>query len=385
VFPVTRVTLARYGMHRLPFLMVAYLAIGLAQATPSASAAELPDLAQLPPYHVGVEHRDGRWYLGFSTGVRNDGPAALRLRGHGSGNGTMAAEQLSEDGTEVLQPDAGSLHYVTTYGHRHWHYMGFMRYELRGLDRPGALLDHKQGFCLFEAPFVDGWCARDKPTLATTDVGMDPGTVDIYTPHVEGQEIEIAPDTAPSGRYVLTSRIGPTGRLAETRTDNNVASTVIQLRWPVRDAQPIAAIRTCVGEGCAGALPPVPRTPRWLRTSVARRLARKALRRTIGRLPARARVRCQRARTRGNVCRVLVERRILSFRGTVRLRYEVVGAATRWRYTVKLVRRVRGCSRAKCVRRIRRTDRLGGAVPAGRATAFVASAPRSRLVCRLPR
>lgn len=57
----------------------------------------------------------------------------------------MAARQLSEDELEVLSPEVGSFRYVTTFGHDHWHYMGFMRYELRGLDVAAVLPDRKQG------------------------------------------------------------------------------------------------------------------------------------------------------------------------------------------------------------------------------------------------
>ena len=359
------------------------LALALASGAASASAADLPDLEQVAPYKVRVVQRDGRWYLGFAAAVRNVGAGALRIRGQGSGSGTMAAQQLSEDGLQVLDPDVGTLRYVTTYGHRHWHYMGFMRYELRGVDVPGALLDRKQGFCLGEAPFVDGWCARDKPALISTDLGIQPGGIDIYEPNVEGQEIAIDPDTAPSGRYVLTSRIGPTGLLQETRTDNNVASTVIELRWPLGRPQELAPISSCVGEGCAGALPTPPTAPRRMSAADARRHARKALRRTIGRLPSRIRIRCRQSRTRGNVCRIRLRRGRLSFRGTVRVWYVLEGAATRWYYSVNMVRHVRGCARTGCTRRIRRVNRQGGIMPT-RARASVTTAGPTLLACRLP-
>jgi len=351
-----------------------------AGSAPAAVAAELPDLEQVAPYKLRVEQRDGRWYLGFATAVRNVGAGALRIRGQGSGSGTMAAQQVSEDGLEVLNPALGTLRYVTTYGHRHWHFMGFMRYELRGVDVPGVLLDRKQGFCLGDAPFVDGWCARDKPALTGTDVGIQPGGVDTYEPNVEGQEIAIDPDSAPSGRYVLTSRIGPTGSIRETRTDNNVASTAVELRWPLGRAQELAPIGSCVGEGCAGALPAPPAATRRMSRSEARRHARRALRRVIGRLPAKVRMRC-RTRLRGHVCHVRVRRERLRYSGSVRVWYVVEGAATRWRYSVNLVRRARVCRPGgRCARRIRRSDRPGGTLPA-RAQATASPLP---LACRLP-
>jgi hypothetical protein len=354
--------------------------IAVLLAAGPAPAAELPDLEQSAPDKLRVERREGGWYLGFATAVHNVGAGALRIRGSGAGDGSMTAQQLSEDGVNVLNPRVGSLRYVTTFGHRHWHFMGFMRYELRGMDVAGVLRDRKQGFCLGDAPFVDGWCARDKPALISTDIGIRPGGVDIYEPNVEGQELRIDRMATPSGRYVLTSRIGPTGVIQETRRENNVASTVFELRWPLRDGQVLVPFRSCAGEGCAGALPRV-RAPRRMTRARAQRLARLALHRTIGPLPPRVRLDCRASRPRGHGCRVWAERGRSRFSGRVRVWYVRDGAATRWRYTVDLARRVRGCrGEQRCVRRIRRVD-LPGGTEAARSRAWGAAASTSSFVC----
>ena len=362
------------------------LAIGavLALAAPTAAtAAELPDLEQVAPYKVRVVERDGKWYLGFATAVRNVGPGALRLRGYGSGDGAMTAHQLTEDGLFELQPDVGTFRYVTTFGHRHWHFMDFMRYELRSLDFPGLLRDQKQGFCLSDAPaFVDGWCARDQPTLTTTDLGIQPGGIDIYEPNVEGQEIEIDPATAPAGRYMLTSRVGQTGALHEARTDNNAASTVFDLRWPATAGQEIPRVTSCVGERCAGVAPAVPARPPAMSAAAARRLARRALRRTIGRRPSGLTAKCRRSGRGARSCRVRFQRGSRRFSGRVRVWYAIEGAATRWYYTVHLVRRERPCPGSRpCTRRIRRMERLGGTL-AGRTRASAASTDAAAFICR---
>jgi hypothetical protein len=323
--------------------------------------AELPDIEQLPPYKIGVVRRDGRWYVGFATAARNVGAGGLRIRGRRRPDGTMAAEQLTDDALQVLDPAVGTLRYVTTYGHAHWHYMRFMRYELRGLDVPGALQDRKQGFCLAEAPWVEGWCARGRPEIGTIDEGIRPGGTDIYEPNVEGQEIEIDRHSAPAGRYVLTSRIGPTGVLEETRTGNNVASTVIQLRWPLADGQPLTTLGSCVGEGCAGPVPAAPRPPR-MSVAKAKGLARRALRRELGPLRSHPQIRCRTPRSRRGVCAVRLTRRDVRFAGTVRVWYRQVGAATRWYYGVDLVRRRLRCESGGCTRDVRRPNRLGGIV-----------------------
>jgi hypothetical protein len=273
----------------------------------------------------------------------------------------MSAQQLTEDGAQVVKPAVGTLRYVTTFGHAHWHYMRFMRYELRGIDVPGALLDRKQGFCLGDAPWVEGWCSRGRPELSTVDVGVRAGGLDIYEPNVEGQEIEIDRQTTPRGRYVITSRIGPTGVLEETRTDNNVASTVIQLRWPLADGQVLAPIGSCVGEGCAGAVPRVPRLPRMSATD-ARVYAKQALRRELGALRSRPQIRCRTPRKRRSICTVRLERGAARFAGTVRVWYRRDGAAARWYYSVDVVRRLTSCRRGGCTRDVRRPNRLGGTI-----------------------
>ena len=332
-------------------------------ATPSWSAsAALPDLEQIPPYKIGVVRRDGRWFLGFASAARNVGAGGLRIRGTRRPDGTMTAQQLTEDGLQVLEPAIGALRYVSTYGHAHWHYMNFMRYELRGIDVPGALQDRKQGFCLGDAPWVSGWCSRGMPEVSDVEEGIRPGGIDIYEPNVEGQEIEIDRHTAPAGRYVLTSRIGPTGVLAETRTDNNVASTVIRLRWPLFDGQALVPIGSCVGEGCAGPVPPTPRLPR-MSGAHARGLARIALRRELGPLRSHPRIRCSTPRKRRSVCAIRLTRGGARFAGGVRIWYRQEGAAARWYYSLEVDRRLMSCQGSGCTRHVLRPNRLGGMIP----------------------
>jgi len=331
-------------------------------AAPSLTAsAALPDIEQIPPYKIGAVRRDGRWYLGFASAARNVGAGGLRIRGNRRPDGSMAAQQLTEDGLQVLKPAVGTLRYVTTFGHAHWHYMRFMRYELRGIDVPGALMDRKQGFCLGDAPWVEGWCSRGQPEVSAVEEGVRTGGIDIYEPNVEGQEIEIDRHTAPTGRYVLTSRIGPTGKLAETRADNNVASTVIQLRWPLADGQALALLGSCVGEGCAGPVPPAPRLPR-MSARDAQGLARQALRRELGPLRSHPRIRCRTPRKRRSVCAVRLARGNVRFAGTLRVRYRQEGAAARWYYSVEVVRRLAGCEGGDCRREVRRSTQLGGTI-----------------------
>jgi hypothetical protein len=370
-------------MRMVHVLVLGVVALG-ARLAP-AYGQSLPDIESEPPYDVSVVQRDGRWYLGFATEARNVGPGALRIRGTGSGSGTMAAAQLTEDGTGVLNGQVGTLQYVSTVTHNHWHYLDFMRYALQGIDHPTVLRDQKQGFCLAgdpAAPFVTGWCAQNQPALTGTELGLLPGGREVYAPYVEGQEIMIDATTAPAGRYLLSAQIGPTGVLRETRADNNVASTLIELKWPAGNLapqlQPVdATAGQCIGAGCIGTLPAASRR-------AARRLARKALRRTLGALPSRViHLKCKVRRDRAHVCQVRVRHRRLSFSGRVRIWYIVRPAGTKWYYTVKGTRRTIGCG-TSCNRRVRRVARVGGRVSvSARRLATPASATSTPLVCAL--
>ena len=357
---------------RAPAVLVVVL---MAMTAAPAFGQTLPDVQPSAPSKVQVAQRDGRWYLGFDTETTNVGPGTLRIQGQGDGSGVMTAWQLLDDGTQV--DGVGTLKYVDGITHRHWHFMDFVRYELRGIDHPAVLRDQKQGFCLDdEAWFVPGtWCARDEPARTTMELGLVPGGRDLYRANVEGQEIPIDPVSAPAGRYLLSARIGPTGVIRETRTDNNVASTVVRLTWPTGGAQPQPQpIHSCVGRRCTKTLP----APR---AAVARALARKALRRTLGRGNARGgRVKCTVYREREHACRVRLRRGQVSFRGSVRVWYVIAPSATRWYYTVKVVRRVSGCG-DPCTRTIRRTKRLGGNV-AGTRTASASRVSGISLLCR---
>jgi hypothetical protein len=359
-------------MPRLPWLSLLVAVLVVATSAP-ANAQTLPDVRPSPPFDVRVVQREGRWYLGFAMEVRNVGPAALRLQGQGDGSGVMLARQVTEDGSQVLNPAVGTFRFVWGPTHHHWHYMEFMRYRMRGIDRPRALRDQKQGFCLAEAPFVTGWCAPEGPTLTTTELGLRPGGVDVYGPHVEGQEIAIDPVTAPAGRYALTARIGPTHVLRETRIRNNVSSTVIDLDWLGGTPRLAAPIDSCVGAGCRKAPPP-------RGAATARALARRALRRTFRRFAARrGRLRCREWRQRAHACRV----RLHGFRGRVRVWYVVRPSGTRWYYSLRGVRACRDGG-SRCSRRIRRVRRPGGRVAAVKAVS-AGRAGAASLVCRLAR
>ena len=99
----------------------------------------LPDLVQAEPGDIDVEtavvRGRVRFRLGFESATENLGPGPLTLHGSRASTAepTMRIDQLvsRSDGTTRRVRGVGSMRYVVHSDHRHWHYVGFERYELR--------------------------------------------------------------------------------------------------------------------------------------------------------------------------------------------------------------------------------------------------------------
>jgi hypothetical protein len=241
----------------------------VAALVPSAAsqgqAAVLPDLVQDVPKNVmgGRAHaRDGSltdgFAISFDSAVRNIGAGPLHLHGDLRG-GDMVVEQLLHGGPQEASaivgsvPRIGRMRYVTTYGHRHWHILRFERYALRSLTQPGIVIrDRKQGFCLSNG-FATGWCSENLPDVRQVDMGLkpDPTYADVYEARVEGQEIAVTRESAPSGRYDL---VHTAGRLREVSTANDSSSAEIAIRWPAnrRLAPRVRVLQRCPGSATCG-------------------------------------------------------------------------------------------------------------------------------------
>jgi Lysyl oxidase len=230
-------------------------------ATQAASPAGgsdslLPDLSPQSPRNltVRIESRDGRrrFWLGFRSAADNlgVGPLTVDARRDPRRPSVLTTTQVvtRSDGSGERRPLRARLRYVRSVDHSHWHYLGFMRYELR---RPGGgrLVgrDRKTGFCLGDRyptpparpvlgrrgpPAFESWCGRGRPGLSRLRQGISVGWGDDYDAHLEGQEIEIT--DLPAGRYVLLHTVNPDHSLAELSHRNNTSRAAIRI---ARDAR----------------------------------------------------------------------------------------------------------------------------------------------------
>jgi hypothetical protein len=244
------------------------LVITNSAASRAATATELlPDLEQEVPTGLEItrHRRAPHWRLGFRSAISNvgDGPMIISGRRPVPGVEKMIADQvIAQAGAPAeLVRGAGRLRYVRARDHRHWHLLGFDRYELR---RPGGrtlIRDRKSGFCLGDRYAVTGRdlparapkkvytsrCGLDHPDLMGIREGISVGFGDDYVANLEGQWLPL--DGLRAGRYLLVHRANADGRLRERTRDNNEASVLFRLRW--RKGRPVARILA----GCPAATP----------------------------------------------------------------------------------------------------------------------------------
>ena len=260
-------------------LVVTAVALAIAGRATSAptGAQRLPDLVQETPTGLVITRAGtgarASYLLGFRSAVSNVGDGPLIINGHRPGvqASTMVADQVIErDGApQEVVPGAGQLRYVISPDHRHWHLLGFDRYELRRAGQlVAAVRDQKTGFCLGDRYAVTerpasaapkavytSRCGLGEPQLFGVQEGISVGYGDDYKASLEGQYLRLTGLAA--GRYVLVHQVNADRRLHELSYTNNAASLLLELRW--RHRQPmVRIIRDCPGTDRCDRRPPAP-------------------------------------------------------------------------------------------------------------------------------
>jgi hypothetical protein len=222
-------------------------------AAPAGAVDVLPDLDQIVPTDISVRGKlvsGGRrvFRLGFGSASANVGPGDLTIHGYRPDRrvNRMRVDQLVDqsEGPARLLRDVGEMAFIVHPDHRHWHFLGFERYQLR---HGGQLVrtDRKTGFCLGDryaipqAPTLEGFnptplqgdtCGLAQPSLVSLFAGISTGWADRYEPHIEGQHIDITGLRA--GTYVLTHVVNLNRTILESDYSNNASSVRLTLRWP---------------------------------------------------------------------------------------------------------------------------------------------------------
>lgn len=325
-------------------VVTAVLGLLFAAAPAAAATPVLPDLYEGTPYNLQVEAYgsgpDAVYHLGFGSTVYNFGRGPLRVDGRRADTSTpeMTATQVvtNTDGSTTEVPNVGTMRYVDSVTHRHWHYLRFNTYSLRLTDNSVARPDQKTGFCLGDRvvghdnetlpgqppePVFTGGCGFDDPGLLEVSEGISPNYADPYEAQVEGQFVDVT--DLPAGRYQLVHHVNENRALHETDYSNNAASVLVSVAWPNgQDAPPtVTQLASCdVSERCPVA--PV------LTRSKATTFAKSALRRA--RVPATG-LRCPAPKKGNDTCTGKVKGRTVS----VKIGYRVSRGDVYWTYSLR--------------------------------------------------
>jgi Lysyl oxidase len=261
-------------MPRITGALVVVLALASTLIAPAIARGQgqdvLPDLDQQVPTGLEVKRLDlgakKVFRLGFDSAAANVGDGPLTLFGHRAtrSDPTMDVNQLvtQRAGQARVVRDVGVMSYVVHPDHKHWHLLGFEKYEIRATDGTATPLrrDRKTGFCLGDryaipnaaalagfspTPLQGDTCGLGRPDLLGLFAGISVGYGDNYTAQLEGQFIDIT--GLPSGRYVLTHTVNTDGRLLELDYTNNASSVLFSLSWREdRDEVPrVRVLRRC--------------------------------------------------------------------------------------------------------------------------------------------
>lgn len=228
----------------------------------------LPDLDQVAPSALSVVSEGDRELLVFASAVDNVGRGPLVVSARRTDlEPEMSARQLVRraDGRTTAYPLLLRLTFVVSETHRHWHVLGFERYELRTLAGEAVGDDRKTGFCLGDRydsnanvriqgePPRPLWvhnCGKEQPERTRLVQGISPGFGDDYVPQLEGQFVDVT--NLEPGRYVLVHRANPEGDIRESSYENNAASVLIALRRPAGKPPQVRVLATCqASETCS--------------------------------------------------------------------------------------------------------------------------------------
>jgi hypothetical protein len=240
-------------------VVAALCALALPASFYAATRPALPNLVQEPPSQFGVKQVAGRWHLGFASTVDNAGRVELRVLG--SRADRRAAKMSAYQLVGQRRVPVGAIVFDTDPTHEHWHLNPFEVYELRRLIE-GTLLAtvRKEGFCLTDSHGLPtagqaryrSYCGFKHPQLLQIYEGISPGWSDVYPPEREGQFVDVT--SVGAGRYLIVNRVNSTRKILETRYDDNIAATAIDLAWPggATSAPVVTEIGTCKGvDECA--------------------------------------------------------------------------------------------------------------------------------------
>ncbi|HTK60049.1 MAG TPA: PQQ-dependent sugar dehydrogenase, partial [Candidatus Baltobacteraceae bacterium] len=212
----------------------------------------LPDLAPVAPNDIMYATINGRTALKFTGAFWNRGKGAFELntqQGASNVDGDYPAYQriFRPDGT-FTEKYVGTLFWHQV--HAHYHFDDFGEYKLEmvrpapGVASTPVIVTQKTTFCMRDddaiAPAAEG---PDQPRTymgcGGHRQGVSVGWADVYRYTLPDQYFDVT--GLPAGVYKLTFKVDLNGFFTETRRDDNVASTLIEINPATRALKVIAS------------------------------------------------------------------------------------------------------------------------------------------------
>jgi hypothetical protein len=331
-------------------------------------------------------------------GAPTAGP--LIIHGHRAATSArMVADQIirNADGSTTTRANMGQLIYEEYPGskhHRHWHYKGFVHYQLRSVsDLSVVRRDSKAGFCLSDADYAPDNCGYLHPKALEVNEGLGPDRTDYYSPNLEGQWIEV--QHVPPGDYWLVHWVNSAKRICESDYSNNAAAVKIAL-WPngygvapyftlKETVVPFPSLFSDLGppSGCGGGSMPTPQLPDlvqraptelsltpihvtpgttslpWLTTRLARSSTVLALTQRFHRRPTKARVGCRELSRTSFTCSARWRSPQYAYRGKVRIFTAQKGSGFERRFDLRVRQTDTVCTArhgTRCSRTVKATN-----------------------------
>ncbi len=212
--------------------------------------ALLPDLAPAAGYDLRYATIGGRTALKFTATFWNRGKGAFELNAQSDqdGDGDHPASQriFHADGAYRDVP-VGVLFWHDV--HVHYHYDDFGEYRLElvrpasGTGAGGSILTQKTTFCMRDdtamAPAAEG---PDQPRkyggCEGGKQGVSVGWADVYPYTLPDQYFDV--QGLPKGIYKLSFDVDPERHFTESRRDNNVSVTLVELDPAARTLRVVA-------------------------------------------------------------------------------------------------------------------------------------------------
>jgi hypothetical protein len=111
--------------------------------------------------------------------------------------------------------------------HGHYHFNGFIEYELFDLQNGFVVAGRKQAFCLEDYERIPGYVGGGNRKFTCSNQGITVGWQDVYRAALDCQWLDVT--NVPPGDYVLMVTVDAGQKFAELNENNNMASVLVTI------------------------------------------------------------------------------------------------------------------------------------------------------------